>query len=396
MTTAALLALLALGARGALLPELPLDEDAAEPKLARADLLEHDERELYDRLRAGLALETHHDHAAAAALDDALRRLVKSPTARGLAQELLATGEKPRVSFEPGDCAVYTRDGRSAISGIAAKTATRARPPQVKLCRGLLDAASDALARDLVVTLPHELLGHALEAVRARRLSPADAAQYESAAENETNASLVGWVVGLELGAAPADARMRRFLDDPDKYLAERALELQHYAGALARGERNDPAGVLRARLARLPAEREKVEAAVRGAEKWRAVIEHFVSVHGAARAAFAARLDAIERVERSYAPGRRAQLDAVEKILRERLSRRDERRELVGGVFLAEEEKRIAGLRARLARLLSGKPAAKPGLSTPIGQFTRKQLVKLYEDDLREHPEHWPASPRR
>ena len=381
----------------AVYPILDLEENVPEPRLVGTLLTHAGDQVLYDRLKSGLQIETHSDHAAAAAIDDALRRLVQSPTARTLIDELLKEDAKVLVSFEAGQCRIHESNGKKLIVNSDAQTDTRSSTVHVKLCREMLKADPEALAAHMIEALPHELLGHALEALRARKTGLS--LPYSFYFDNETNAELVGWTVSLELGGA-ANGWVWPYLKDPKTYFFDLELALPFYAGTFHPAQMAAPVSVLQQRLKRIPEERARLETR-RGRDlRWRGIIDHFVTVHGASRESFRSLVETFDYDENIYIRRRQQVLGRIEAYLQRRLdyyASSDGAREIgeLAGArensFFGEEQARIQRRSARLRELLRGKHRPKHSSAVPVGQFRQDQLAVMYHRDRREHPEHWP-----
>ena len=385
----------------ALSPILDLKENVPEPRLVGTLLTKAGDQALYDRLRGALQIETRANPAAAAAIDDALRRLVQSPTARILAAELLKEGAKVRVSFEAGECRISDRNGKKIIVNSDAQTETRSSPIHVKLCREMLRADPEVLAAHMTEALPHELLGHALETLRARKRGLS--LPYSYYFDNEANATLVGWTVNLELGGVP-NGWIWPYLRDPKSYFSGLELALPFYAGTFHPDQMGAPVRVLEERLKRIPGERARLETRGERDRRWRGIIDHFVTVHGASRDAFHSLLETYDYSDQVYIPRRREVLGRIQSYLQNRLdyySTIEGVREISGlqaargDYFFVEEQARIQRRADRLRELLQGKRRPTGDAVVPAGQFSQDQLAAMYHQDRREHPEHWPAVPR-
>jgi hypothetical protein len=265
----------------------------------------------------------------------------------------------------------------------------------------MLQADPENLAVHMIEALPHELLGHALETLRARKKGLALPYMYYF--DNETNAGLVGWTVSLELGGV-ANGWVWPYLRDSKGYLFGLELNLPFYAGTFRPDQMGAPAAVLEERLKRIPGERVKLEARRDRDRRWRRIIDHFVNVHGAKREAFHSLLEGYDYSDKVYIPRRQAVFGRIESYVRQRLdfySSVDGAREIgelkaaQENPFFGEEQSRIQRVALRLRELMRGKHEPKHASVVPIGQFSQDQLTAMYRRDRREHPEHWPAVPR-
>lgn len=353
------------------------------------------------RLRGRLVLDDGGDPLAREALDMAVRRMLESPTARELAEELVGLGMTVRISFEPMEHSVLVdRAGRKSLAGFGGAAARGSGGPRVTLNRDYLRVDAAVQLEDLPATLGHELLGHALGAARA------DAAGVGAAWNlwrgDEANAGLTGWLIAAELGRAPDDAHMRRWLEDPERYFREMHFAGAYYAMTFSREEAAEPAREIRARLARVEAALALLD--LRAAEPvvdWDKVIDHFKFEHGVDPRRLAlvrAELASAHRAAPEERSAERERLLAVRRDLlaasasvdgpAERARFADAAR-LLSSPFFAAEEARGRALGERLRAAASRVPKAPRDPS----DFDADQIREMLKKDLLENPSHWPLA---
>lgn len=353
------------------------------------------------RLRGRLELDDGGAPLAREALDMAVRRLLESPSARELAEELVRLGVTVRISFEPMEHSVLVdRAGRKSLAGYGGSSLRGSGGPRVSLNRDYLRVDTARQLEDLPATLGHELLGHALGAARAEAAGAG--AAWNLWRGDEANAGVTGWLIAAELGRVPDDAHMRRWLEDPERYFREMHFAGSYYAMTFSREEAAEPARVIRERLARVDAALALID--FRAAEPvvdWDKVIDHFKFEHGVdprrlalVRAELAAAIGSAPQ-ERS---AERERLLAVRRELlaasasvdgpAERARFADAARTLSSPFFEAEEARgRILGERLRAAA-----PAVTKAPRDPA-DFDEGQIREMHRKDLLENPSHWPLA---
>lgn len=349
------------------------------------------------RLRARLILDDGGDALAREALDMGLRRLLESPSARELAEELVRLGVSVKISFaEMENSVVAERGGKKFLSGYGGTATHAAAGAWVKLNRDYLKTDTEYLLRDLPATLGHELLGHALGAARAEAAGVDSA--WNSWRGDEHAAALVGWVIAAELGQLPHDDHMRRWLEDSESYYRGMHLAGGYYAKTFSAEEAKNPAHAYRERLARVEAALELHDRAAADAVDWGKVIDHLIAEHGAdprrlalVRAELANRPPPAERL------AERERLLAVRRDLLAAASSLDDPAELArhAAVAASLENPFFAGADARsriLGERLRAAAARAPKRSPPDPtDLTAEDLAELYRKDLLENPAHWP-----
>lgn len=347
-------------------------------------------------LRARLRLDDHGDPAQAEALDMAVRRMLDSPSARELAAEFVKLGRTATVSFEPLDSVLVGEGPHRTLSGIGGLT-SHTEGDRVSLNAGYLTTDPRYQFGQLPGTLAHELLGHVLNEARA---SAANALPAMNVWEgDEELAGLTGWLVEAEIdGRAPTDSYLWTYLADPGRYHRTLHLVTRYYAETLSPADAARREQVYAERLERARKRIAYLEARLDPAQDWGKVLDHFETVHAiASRRLFGLRLDLVDSSS-AAARGELGRLREIRDGLTQDLkdlkdpARRGEGETLARGLqdpFFADGEKRIAALSGRLRAIVAKNP--------PFQSFTPDadaigwdELSKMYEDDRRDHPEHW------
>jgi len=349
------------------------------------------------RLRARLVLDDGGDALAREALDMALRRLLESPSARELAEELVRLGATVKVSFAEMDHSlVAERGGRKFLLGYGGTSTHGTGGAWVKLNRDYLKTDTAFLLRDLPATLGHELLGHALGAARAETAGVDFA--WDRWRGDELTAGITGWLIAAELGAVPNDAHMWRWLEDPEQYYREMHLAGGYYARTFSPAEAADPARAFRERLARVEDALKILDDRSAEAVDWNKVIDHFISEHredprrlALVRAELNNAAKPVEiAVERERLAAVRRELIEASVALNSPVgkARQDSVAAGLTNPFFVEAESRVRLLGDRLRAAVARAPKA---AARDPEDFTAEALLELYRKDLRENPSHWP-----
>lgn len=337
------------------------------------------------------------DPRASAALDRAMRNVLRTPTGKEAAEDFVALNASAEVRFDKLDGTLISANGRKVVSGILGEAWSEENGSVVVLNRLFLDADPDLSAREMAGTLAHELFGHSLEGQRAAR------ANFPRTALNryrgdEANGRLIGWLVRSELGAPLSDGGMWNYLKDPERFHGRLALVDPYYAQTFSASEMSDPLPVLRARLEETLRRRGRMDDNAVDARKWRIVIKHFVEIHGMESRRFSSISEDIDNFLERERAGLRKDSEEVEEALRERIDFYDspEGREQLDQIsrasrseYLRSFEGRLSRYRTRLGMQTRGrKPEAL--VPPPPDQIDDDGLKKLYDDDVRDNPRHW------
>ena len=330
------------------------------------------------------------DPARAAFLRSALAAMLESPTARRAAEDFAVDGPTVTLRWAALDSSALQYAGvKTVITGLSAYTLYAGTGDVVSINERLLTASTP---REIAQDLAHEILGHAYERARADRAGVGYA--YAVARDNETSASLLGWLVASELGLPQRDAGPFSLLADPKTYYEERIFSGPDYAAGLTPAElpRAREIYAARAALARKRAGQWKDEALAAARQlRW---VDHFVTDHGWPKEPF--QLVSVELShERDEEAPRSAQLcERVAGVL-EALSASlddsaEDRRSLAQAAkhplmkrWDKQVRQRTQSLRRRLAA--AGEKTA-PLQPRPEGAVTQAQLQTMIELDKRYH----------
>ncbi len=207
---------------------------------------------------APVVIDDRGNVAERAALQVMLRRMLFSPTARQYAEQFLAEGHTAKILFtEVPDSRVIEADGRRIFYAPRAFTYWQSGRAEVHINRDYLDSDPDYLREDGPATLAHELLGHGLWYNRTHKESLH--IPFHMGEDNETNAKLVGWLVGWELDERFHDTFPWQYLNDPARYLEDLKYRTPYYSSTFPGGKVGDPTAMFRARLAEANARIEKL-----------------------------------------------------------------------------------------------------------------------------------------
>ena len=338
------------------------------------------------------------DPAQKTALRDAVNMMLATPTGRQLAEEFVATGAQARVSFTAyPNTQVLEVNGKKTLYGIYGTTGTSQEVINVSLNQDFLKTDRAFYQHHLAPVLAHELLGHGLEAVKAKKAGVWQTynTYYR---ENETNARLVGWSVEAELGGKIHTADMFSYLRDPEAYHKSLQITLPYYSTVMSPAEGRDAAGTLAARLQRTKEELGKIPGYIASWESWLPIAEHFIAAHKLARDSFRSLLEQIDNMSKKYLPSRIEVLKGIVAHLESSLTRfqgqggaaasRGLKTDFSKG-FFAGEEARVKSNREHLEVLLKGR-SYEPFSPPPSGQVSLEKLREMYTQDKKDHPEHW------
>ncbi len=359
---------------------------------------------LYDSLLRRVKFDSRGRDAEKKLYEATVRRMLESPTARDLAQKLINEGGKFRVSFETFDNTVILEDdGKKHFSGTGGRMRREGDTLAIELNSAYLDMDPNWTKDRVTVSLSHELLGHALQDVRADQLGVKEAYHYYR--DNETNAGLVGWVVEAELSGWTTSGHAWNYLRDPESYHKTLQVMRPYYAASLSPAEMSDPAGTLEARLKNAQDAGERLAARRKRYELWREVLEHFVTKHARSRSDFTDAAKEISSQLGGLIPAAEKDITAITDYLPSMIkwfksaSGKREREQMTSPKakeFFAEREAEVAAQRKKLEGLLAKKGVTfplPPAAATASEPGHIAALAKLYEDDVKLNPGHWPEA---
>lgn len=176
-------------------------------------------------------------------------RLLDAPLGRELTGQWLRRGYRGSLRWaDIPNSRLRVISGRTEIEGTGAFTDKHERIFLNRLYMRRPDATIPA------ADLAHELFGHVMTAKEA---GPADAdadaaALLDHSFDDELHASLIGWIVRLELGQPPLNREYRRYLTGETSYRAVMEELNESTADDLTLEEMARPSQVLRGRRERL------------------------------------------------------------------------------------------------------------------------------------------------
>ncbi|HAZ08351.1 MAG TPA: hypothetical protein DCZ01_07505 [Elusimicrobia bacterium] len=381
---------------GVEVPTSPGQTESARPASAVTE-----EPRLLRALLSRVTLYRNSDPRAAAALQEALRDILRTRTGRQAAEDFVDEGASCDIRFDKLDGSLITVNGVRVVSGVLGETRSNGRSLDgrsvVALNSLFLDADPPFAAQNMAETIAHEMFGHALEHQRAAR-DNFPAWMLNLYRGDEANARLIGWLVLSELGAPLSDGDMWSYLQDPERFHDRSALIDPYYAQSLSPAEMGDPLPVLRSRLEETRRRRERLDDEAVKMRKWRIIIEHLTAGHGMERRRFASISEDIENFLERELPRLMTYSHKVEDSLQNRIDFLDTEPGLEQlwqlsqssrSEYLRSCEERISRYRARLGMQTQGR---KPETRTPPppDQIDEDGLETLYQDDLRDNPRHW------
>lgn len=347
-----------------------------------------DKAQLTAELKKHITLNDHGDPAQKRALDAMISRMMDSPAAREMAVKFIKADAKAEVSFEtiPGST-VVTVEGRKTIWGTRGVTNINEDPPRVSINSLLMDTDKDMGA----ATLAHEMLGHAFE---RQQVDGAMADFYQYNTDEEENARLIGWQVGVELNVKPDDETWA-YMQNPDANREALKMMCPYYSLTLTSEEMKDPVPVYKERLA----EADKAQVRLIANEKkygvWVRIVAHFTGPHKKEPATFQSISDDLKS-GLDYIPVGRKNLKGIKEALGERITYFSSREgkafleKLAAGAdsdYFKQKDAGILARRARLEGLLLGKSPESFRTPPSVAQVTWDQLVKLWSGDAKPCP---------
>jgi hypothetical protein len=338
------------------------------------------------------------DGAQQAALREAVSLILATPTGRQLAEEFVATGAQARLSFISfSNSQVLEENGKKVLYGTYAVTDSSKDLIEVEMNQDFLKTDRLFYQHHLAPTLAHELLGHGLESVKAKKAGVWQTynTYYR---ENETNARLVGWTVEAELGGKLNTPDMFSYLKDPEEYHRSLQVTLPYYSTVMKPVESNDVLATLKARLARAQTALADVPKNIASWESWRPITEHFIAVHKLARDTFRSIVEQIDNMTKKYLPNRVDVLKSIVSHLESAIvgfagkggpAAAQTLKTQFGQDFFAQEEARVTARREHLETVAKGR-TYEPFSPPPSGQVTWPQLQSMYSQDKKDHADHW------
>jgi hypothetical protein len=340
-------------------------------------------------LLAAVSFEPYLPAEQKAAVQDALTKAVSTPTGAARARRLIDGGWTVRVGTAAFGLRSVDDLGTPRLVGKAGNTDATESPTLVTFDPVLFSRAGAAM---LPGTAAHEILGHAVNILEARKTgvySP-----WMSSAEDEMLATLVGLEIQRELGG-PAPAGTSKILVESTQAFAEQMwFGWDGNPTCVSIDEISAPSEALAGRSAAYDQEQARLEKVIDDCQIWMTDIGHFQFIHGEPESRrqklWSYCVDAQNESRDSLANLRAAReevrgnffwLSGPEGIARRKaLGSRRYRR------FVEKAAQEISELRAKLAAPESAQPAAAGEPETSEWD----ELRDLVEKDKRLHPDHW------
>lgn len=330
------------------------------------------------------------DPSRARFLADAFARLLSAPSARDLARRFSEDGPSVTVRWAPLDSSALEFSGvKPVISGLSAFTRYESTYDVVSINERLLSAASpQQVAQDL----GHEILGHCYERSLADRAGVGYV--YAVARDNETAASLLGWLIANDLGLKQRDENPFSYLFDPDAYYAERLYMGADYAAGLTAAELPRARAVYERRAALLKKRAGQWNDEVTVDERQLFWIDHFVKDHAWPREPFSLLSAELAHMKDEEAPRSRALClriaGTIEDLARSLAESPEDRKLLARAArhrllkrWARQVRERTLELRSRFARAQETQPALQ---ARPDGELTQEDLLRMIDADLKFH----------
>lgn len=346
-----------------------------------------------------------------AALEDAFKKMLATPTGRHFAEQFLADGAKATIAFQDfPDSKLYDVGGRKRFYAAQAYTGwdLQTGTINVYLNRHYVDGDEHYRLWNLPATLGHELLGHGLWYHRAGQVTVFPNLEggasnpyttlylaYHYYDKNEVLARTVGWAIDHELDGQFDESAAWSYLADPEGYVRGIKSLIAYYAATFSKQEFNDVVGVLKTRLAEAERRREVAVANLEALKSWPSVIDHFSKGHGHDAANFTtvrAEVDAeIGRYQNQVETADDIILQLTGYIQRlEAEPNKDSQQYLQHSgtqPFFDRLEKEVERmtkyLNDRVAKHPAPKGAAYVSPSRPAGHYTWDDLLKMYQEDV-------------
>ena len=355
---------------------------------------------LYDRLLQRVTLDDRGNPAEKAALDAVVRGMLKSPTARKFAEQLIEEGIDAVVRFsEVEGSKVYTFDGRRIFYAPRAFTDWKDGKVEVRLNRDYLDSDLEYLREDAPPTLAHELLGHGLWYGRMAKSGLQELFHIHE--NNETNAKLVGWLAAWELNKRFHDTFAWDYLADPARYLQGLKIRQPYYSVTYTTEQMGDPVAALKVRLTAAKDARGSYEQALTNIASWSPIIDHFVTHHGVPAARFTRLREDIEQRRNAY-NSELANLTAIENAVSATIDYYQGPGASAlpilasAGTYpqLSRLQAEVDQMTTELRAAVSAQPARAPlpAIPWPQDQIDWDELKAMFQKDSRENPSHWRA----
>ncbi len=323
----------------------------------------------------------------------ALKTAAGTPTGRERAERLAAGGWSVRIGTAAFGLTIEREAGVDVPIGKAGNTDATVSPPLVRVDSVLLSGAPDVVPD----TLAHEVFGHALSALEAKKAGVYDA--WTSSAEDEMLAELVGSLVSRERGRPfHSDDSGARLIQSTASYVRLHWFGSAGQPGTISAEDASAPAEALRARLSAQTEEAARLDGVLDQIHEWQLQFMHFGTVHEISPERFESLWQYLEE-SRLTNNAARADLDRargavydkmVYLTLPEGLKLRRALASKSYARFAGQRRSELDRLRARLIALGAGEPAPAPAGVATFTDDRWEQLRKMVVRDLKDNPDHW------
>lgn len=330
------------------------------------------------------------DPVRARFLEDSFAAMLESTSARKMAEKFAVDGPSVTVRWGRLDSSALEYEGvKPVISGLAAFTVYSATGDVVSINERLLKAATP---RQLAQDLAHEILGHCYERALADRAGVGYV--YAVTRDNETAASLLGWLTASELGEKQRDESPFSYLSDPAAYYAERIYRGADYAAGLTAAELPRARQMYDARVKLLRKRASDWKDEITLDERQLSWIDHFETEHDWPTAPFSLLSAELSHMKDEEAPRSRdlslRVASTVGDLAQALAESAEDRRTLASAArhpllkrWARQVKERTQALKGRFAAAQETQPALQ---TRPAGQITQDQLLKMIDADMKFH----------
>ena len=341
------------------------------------------------------------DPRQAGMLRDAVHVILRSGLGRELAADYAAQGVPVPVDFDAaGECPISEVSGKKMMNCSAAALYHGRGGDRISFNRAFLLMGDPYIRANLPRILAHELLGHELTRLKAKKAGVASAYGYWIG--DELNAIMVEWIIAAQTGHPMDISGPWSVTGDLNKYVKKLHTEMPTYAEDLDLDEMLHPGGVFAGRLAQVAAERKALDKSCASAAARQWFIGHLLEHHRGQ--VIAGQLVEPERFRQladyytwwvdTNTPVRRRRLSEIEKAVKAEAGRFSGRAgeerargfafalgSLNGSRFFRDRTRELVERRKMLAALLKGR--ARPTVKFP-GPVPQKALSAMFTEELK------------
>jgi hypothetical protein len=335
------------------------------------------------------------DPSQARMLREAANAILRSELGRALAAEYAVDGVSIPVAFDDtAECPISDVSGKKTMHCSAAALIRGRAGDRISFNRAILSMGDSYIRVNLPRILAHELLGHELSNIKAKKAGVASAYSYWI--NNELNAIMVEWIIAAQTGHPMDSGTPWAVTDDQKKYVKGLHTQMPSYAEKFDLGEMLHPGKVFDERLAQVETESKFLERSYGyvSARKW--FIGHLLEKHQGQviagqpveRGGFRQLADYYDWWMRVKIPLQRRRLSEIKKAVQKESGRFYGRAgaekmraialsigSLEGSRFFKERTRELITLRKMLAVLLKGRP--RPTVKFP-GTVSKKALTAM------------------